>query len=32
MLTKMISSTFVNYVLLQQYDMTEITDMTEACV
>uniref|UniRef100_A0A3B4GPK4 Murine leukemia virus integrase C-terminal domain-containing protein n=1 Tax=Pundamilia nyererei TaxID=303518 RepID=A0A3B4GPK4_9CICH len=32
LLTKMISDTFVNYVLLQQYEMTEITDMTEACV
>lgn len=32
LLTKMISDTFVNYVLLQQYEMTEITEMTEACV
>lgn len=32
MWTKMISDTFVDYVLLQQYELTDMNDMTEACV
>lgn len=32
MRTKMISDTFVNYVLLQQYELTDMNEMTEACV